>query len=278
MSYLVFCVLCLAADPAGPEARRPAAPASPKPPKRLPAPIDKKTSAASAKEVEDGEPHLDLWLRAYDQNHDGRLSKDEVPARLAKKFAKADRDHNGYLDASELLHGKNRVSALARKTENLRLGAGNRLVPRGPSGTAFSAASRQLLERLDANHDGAISAEEWGQALYDPAALMPPHAEKSPRPPELAADGLPTAEAILKNLDRNQDGVLDGTEAVDRLKQNFRALDKDKSGTLDRAELERGLKLARMFGIKPSADMRQFRRPDPPATPPATSARKGGYL
>ena len=89
----------------------------------------------------------------------------------------------------------------------------------------------------------------------DPVASMR-EAEKSATKKE----PLPTAEQILDNLDLNEDGLLDRDEAVDQLAANFDRLDKNHDGKLDPDEIRRGLLLARMFGIKPKQDPRQYQK------------------
>lgn len=83
-------------------------------------------------------------------------------------------------------------------------------------------------------------------------ALAAPTAE-----PAIATDGLPSVDAMIAKLDRNGDGVIDSTEAVDQLADRFRAIDKDRNGVLDRVELDRALRLARLFGIKPKTDLKK---------------------
>lgn len=255
---------------------------------------------------------LHLWLRAHDADGDGRVSKDEIPHRLLKKFEKADENRDGFLDARELLYGRTKVSAEARKTENLRL-AGGRLAPRGRAGEAVLAASAQL-------HRQAAQTDPDARIPISPAPVNDPFERQAvPNPAEPGAvapaalpptgarkrggDGLPTAEQVMANLDKDGNGVLDPSEAVDRLARNFAMLDKDKSGTLDREEVERGLRLARIFGVKPDKDPRTYQRvptsgdasapagpdtlgPAVPARPPRqndagaikSAARNGGYL
>jgi hypothetical protein len=93
-----------------------------------------------------------------------------------------------------------------------------------------------------------------------PPSPLPPGAQKG--------DGLPDAASIMENLDKNHDGVLEPSETVDRLAQNFKMLDKDKSGTLDKSEIERGLRLARMFGVKPERNPLEYKAKSAPAAKP----------
>lgn len=72
------------------------------------------------------------------------------------------------------------------------------------------------------------------------------------QPDEVGPDGLPTVNTILKHLDKNHNDCVDRDEAVDQLRDHFNFLDKNKDGKLDRTELERSLKLARMFGDRKS--------------------------
>jgi Ca2+-binding EF-hand superfamily protein len=72
-----------------------------------------------------------------------------------------------------------------------------------------------------------------------------------PQPKEQGGNGLPNADQIIKALDKNGDGMLDRSEAVDQLAANFNFLDKNRDGKLSKQEIENGLRLARLFGVKP---------------------------
>jgi Ca2+-binding EF-hand superfamily protein len=100
------------------------------------------------------------------------------------------------------------------------------------------------------------------------AANRPDPSASRPSKPAIGPDGLPTAEATLKALDRNGNGKVDRDEAVDGLASNFKMLDKNKDGGLDLAELERSMRLARMFGIKPKVDLNKYRDQTPPGSNP----------
>ena len=71
---------------------------------------------------------------------------------------------------------------------------------------------------------------------------------------------------MIANLDDDGDGHLNETEAVDQLAKNFKTLDRNRDGKLSREEIDRGLRLARLFGIKPLK---------PPETYRNDSASKG---
>src|SRR4051812_20303883 len=42
------------------------------------------------------------FIKRFDKNNDGMLSKDELPPKIAAMFEKADRDGNGKLDRQEV--------------------------------------------------------------------------------------------------------------------------------------------------------------------------------
>lgn len=108
----------------------------------------------------------------------------------------------------------------------------------------------------------------------------PQPADRPMQPPRITADGYPTVDAILDHLDKNQNGVIDRTEAVDKLADNFKRVDKNNDGRLDPGEIDRALRLARMLGIKPSMDPRMYSN-DAGAGAPSSGrlpAPKGGRL
>lgn len=79
-----------------------------------------------------------------------------------------------------------------------------------------------------------------------------PSSAATKKPPETSAPAeFPPAADIVRELDKNQNGFVERDEAVDQLAENFTRIDRDKSGHLSVDEIDRGLKLARLFGIKP---------------------------
>lgn len=170
----------------------------------------------------------------------------------------------------------------------------------------------EALHRLDTNADGYVDLYELESFFRPPAGLVqpfpgadqpalapagnrvapgdaartdlqpnyggldassPPRTSKQEkRSSRLAADGYPSVEAILKNLDRDQNGRVDRSEAVDRLADNFDRLDRDRNGGLDAAELDRALRLGRLLGLKPVFDPRTYKKSSPPESAGSPSA------
>src|SRR5262249_8665407 len=111
--------------------------------------------------------------------------------------------------------------------------------------------------------------------------IQPPPTRAMPAPPPVGqggvapgatkGDDLPTADQIIAALDKDGDGQISESEAVDQLAKNFKLLDLNKDGKLSKAEIERGLRLSKLFGIKPIRPPQSY-RPDaaskPTATPP----------
>lgn len=111
--------------------------------------------------------------------------------------------------------------------------------------------------------DAAEPIAEFSQQPMTPGFESLPVDPGPPTPPPTnatagAGANLPSAEAILENLDKNGNGQLDRDEAVDQLADNFPRLDRNRDNMLSLQEIKRGLFLARMLGIKPKQDPRTY--------------------
>jgi Ca2+-binding EF-hand superfamily protein len=181
--------------------------------------------------------NADQFIRRFDRNRDGYLTKNELPPRLAAQFDKWDTNADGKLDKKE-------VDALLQ-TLRRRFGVNTSKPNTQPANQAdLDKAVARMLERMDTNKDGKISRAE--------------------------AQG-PLAK-FFDELDQNKDGYLDKTElrrAAARFQaQNaknppskgneekakppaprfpdFDALDRNADGRLTRAEVE-GTPIADIF-------------------------------
>jgi Ca2+-binding EF-hand superfamily protein len=135
-----------------------------------------------------------------------------------------------------------------------------------PTGEASSAGDAALFDRLDANHDGTLSAGEIAaenRSLFDRllwrgdsdsdqalsrkefvASLVPTRPEKTMEEKEPAT--LPGADAIrylLLTMDANRNARIEKDELPKELKGGdavFERIDRNGNGALERQELSRG--------------------------------------
>lgn len=177
---------------------------------------------------------LAAQLMRFDRNGDGVLTPDELPERMQSLFARADLNKDGKLTADEIRQS-------AAKTSG----------PHG-RGTGSEEISRMrldpLLDVLDTNHDGMLSAAEIEEAPAHLLQLDKNHdgtlgpdeiAMRQPTPAERAAH-------MLDEFDTNHDGKLSSEEAPDGLRPRFAAADKNNDGFLDSNELQQ------MFAAMPA--------------------------
>jgi Ca2+-binding EF-hand superfamily protein len=93
---------------------------------------------ASAMGPKDGRgPNFEQMFQELDANADGKLTKEEIEAGAAKRFADADTNGDGLLSKEEL------TAASEKRAESRR---GNRI--------------DRMFEHKDANNDGLLSQEE----------------------------------------------------------------------------------------------------------------------
>lgn len=156
------------------EARRPAPPRPAQTQKSAPArPAPPKPWHKSGPAVKnDGK----RYLRSLDENHDGRITRNEFLARAREKFAELDLNHDGVLspeerekardqarkkrDEARRRAGKPPISVESDQARPLPLADRDRNADgRVTLGEYLSKRERQFDE-LDKNHDGVISREE----------------------------------------------------------------------------------------------------------------------
>ena len=103
-------------------------------------------------------PGMQDHFRAFDSDHNGRLSAAEIDAAGAQIFARADADHDGSLTVAELraLHGSHGGASMHHGDA----AHGEAGPPAPMSLAAFQAHLRAMTTRADTNRDGEISMEE----------------------------------------------------------------------------------------------------------------------
>jgi Ca2+-binding EF-hand superfamily protein len=194
---------------------------------------EKKQPPPPVAEILKGTP--EEFIKRYDKNGDGALSKDELPPFLVQNFERADSDSNGKLDRAEVTAMFQRMRAFFAQ------GA--------PGGMDIERIVDNILQQQDTDKDGKISrAEAKGRlaeafekvdtnkdGFLDRAELRVLAQRIGPGPGGVQGPG-----ADFDALDKNADGRLTreelrGTPFFAR----FDEIDTDRSGMIDRREFEK---------------------------------------
>ncbi len=174
--------------------------------------------------IDDQKATNDLMARlmAMDTNGDGVLTKDEVPERMQAMFDRGDTNHDGRLTADE-------IRAMSSSQSD----------PQGrPAGRGKVSSMDPVMQALDVDHDGVLSAAEIASA---PGAL---------KTLDTDADGMLSrdelrmrqqtprqrAEHLFDEWDTNKDGGLTKAELPDRMQPQFDAIDLNHDGKIDLEE------------------------------------------
>lgn len=186
---------------------------------------DKEKPAAAAKPDAGKSFDVDAFLKKYDRNGDGFLTRNELPPLLQHRFAEFDADKDGKLSVEEL---RTHMECL-QKWQALVAHRRERLLALGGYVGSVASSDRpvqklvqsayELMQRIDANHDGKIDREEW-----DAARLKMREAR---------------LDALLERQGADKDGKISKAQAHGRLKRHFDKWDLNQDGFVDREELSK---------------------------------------
>jgi len=187
-----------------------------------------------------GQPGPAQIFQRLDKNGDGKLTKDELPPRMAERFSKADADGDGAITREEL------KAAAAKMREHVagprrELPSPEAIIKRLDKNGDGKLEKSELPERFadhlgkaDADGDGVITLEELKTAREKLIERMRKGRGQQPGP---GGPGFDPA-AIFKRLDQDGDGKISGKEMPERMKQHLDTLDKNKDGAVTLEELK----------------------------------------
>jgi Ca2+-binding EF-hand superfamily protein len=215
----------------------------------------------------------DDFIKKFDKNKDGFLSKDELPPALAKVFDKFDTDGNGKLDKKEVeqmlqvlrkrfgqeekkpaVNSQQVDKAVARLLEQMDTDKDGKI-----SRAEAKGRIAELFDQLDTNKNGFLDKNELRQAAMRLLAAQAAQGSKGAQPPKPAAITGPEFDDLDKNADgRLTKDELQGTPFGD----HFDEIDTNKDGKIDRKEFEAYLKkLAAKEAEKKEADKNEEKKP-----------------
>lgn len=168
----------------------------------------RQTSAQSAETARE-------FIRQYDQNDDGHLSKRELPSHLTESFDQLDRDSDGYLSRSELaLHGRQMSRQTPVGVAYIWIVEANS----GPTKLKDLQQAYEMLRQLDQDDDGYITRTELRERQQQSTNYWINH--------------------CFDCLDENADDQITRTEASgSTLEEQFDQVDRNSDERITRSEL-----------------------------------------
>jgi uncharacterized protein (TIGR03000 family) len=185
-------------------------------------------------------PRFDLerFLKDYDTNKDGRLSRNELPPELRPAFDRIDADKDGKVSREELERGIANLQPTRRPSDLIHV-----LIEMSDCDDACHGEVQRaydILRKLDKNKDGKIAPDELKAARE-----------------QIVKDRV---DYLFKELDKNKDDKISRDEAQGMLRQDFDQIDRNKDGFIDREELTRAA-TARLEAAGASAGPRPKEEP-----------------
>ena len=165
------------------------------------------------------EPQFDAerFLKDHDKNGDGKLTKDELPARLQSEFAATDKNGDGSVTMDELK--KHAAEMTTRRPQMVEMMYYVIDVPEPAQPNAMELQQAyDTLRKIDSNNDGKVTPEEI--AAY-----------REQRRKDRMKD-------TFEYLDQNKDNKVSKDEARGLWKDDFDKLDTNKDGFLDEKEIQ----------------------------------------
>jgi Ca2+-binding EF-hand superfamily protein len=182
--------------------------------------IDASDIAATAKENVDY--RIKRFLKDFDTDRDGKVTKEEFAARAKDRFAMRDLDSDGVIGPEDLPPGK-RDRAMRKKEGAEKEGTKEEGKGRGWfSLERLMGRTDKRFARLDQNGDGVIDAADFEAASAERVAYQ--------------------AKRMMKRFDADGDGKISKAEFERFAKERFTRLDLDDDGKITEMDLPPGMR------------------------------------
>ncbi len=171
------------------------------------------------------------FFKRLDQNDDGKLSKDEIPEKMKRRFGslfeKLGKDE---ISMKEFADGAKRFRGKGGKR-----GKGKRDKANFP---------KMLFEKFDKNKDGKLTLEELPERMQKHMKKLFEKAEKEGLTLEEFEKMRDSRRAersarMFKRFDKNNDGKIQKTELPERIQERFDRMDANNDGVLDKEEMKK---------------------------------------
>jgi Ca2+-binding EF-hand superfamily protein len=181
--------------------------------------LAQKTTDTSRKPAEQkGQPTVNgqSYVKEYDKNNDGSLSREELPADLRDGFQDLDANKDGKLSADELKDHAERMSRSAAPVEVISIWVVEAQAD-APSREELQKAY-DMLRKADKNNDGKLGEDEL-RAAREQAVQQ-------------------RVNSAFERCDKNNDGKISRDEARGPMAGFFQAADGNGDGSVTREELK----------------------------------------
>lgn len=196
--------------------------------------IDANDIAAAPSTLERDQKIAAAIVKHVDKDGKGYISQDDVVAAAKARFARMDTKGDGKLTPDELTapsHDHAKFAAAGNASAN-------------PEAQQKRAAFKQkYFDRIDANHDGVITQDEYIAAAtahfnkVDANGSGEITAQQIASSPRMVKREQRFAAREVKHMDTNGDGTVSQDEYINAAKARFAKLDKNGDGFIDASEM-----------------------------------------
>ena len=155
-------------------------------------------------------------IKGFDQNNDGKITKDEMPERMQAMIERLDTNKDGAIDNKELAALKDRLAQGGQGQQGQR--------PQGQRPQGQRPEGQQGQRPQGQRPEGQQGQRPQGQR---------PEGQQGQRPQFNPADMIKR----IKESDKNKDGKITKDELPEQMQRMFPRIDTNQDGAIDREEL-----------------------------------------